>query len=102
MNKRIKLVSPTYEITEAQKRTSAAVMRDWRKGDIIRFSTVMKAMAGASGGGVYASSYTAHNLTQGTSVTKSQTQLSAYFGFGTDSAYDRYAVFTIQEKEDAN
>jgi len=98
MNKRITLVSPTYEITEVQKRTSAAVMKDWRVGDRIRFSTVMKAMASASGGGVYASMYTVENVTQGTSVSKSQTQLSAYFGFGSGSYRGNAAVFTIREE----
>ncbi|MCG7407720.1 hypothetical protein MH117_09815 [Paenibacillus sp. ACRRX] len=97
MSDKIALASPVYEIIDIKRRTKAETMRDWRQGDRIRFSTVMKAMAGASGGGVYASMYCAANLTQGTSVYKSQTQLSCFFGFGTDSYYDKYATFTIQE-----
>ncbi|MFF2886672.1 hypothetical protein [Paenibacillus sp. NPDC057967] len=97
---RIQLVSPTYKIVSVNRKTAAETLKEWRPGEHIRFSTVMKAMAGASGGGVYASAFTAENLTQGTVVTKSQTQLSGFFGFGGDSAYDRYATFTL--KEDAN
>ncbi|MFW5434322.1 hypothetical protein [Paenibacillus apiarius] len=97
MNNQIVLTSPVYEIVDVQKRTSAAIMKDWRQGEQIRFSTVMKAMSGASGSGVYASTFTAENLTQGTRVSKSQTQLSGYFGLGTDSYYDKYATFTIRE-----
>lgn len=97
MSERIALTSPVYEIVEVRRQTKAETMRDWRQGDRIRFSTVMKAMAGASGGGVYASMYSAKNLTQGTSVYKSQTQLSGFFGFDTDSYYDESATFTIRE-----
>ncbi|MCY9760395.1 hypothetical protein M5X06_12780 [Paenibacillus alvei] len=97
MNDRITLTSPVYEIVDIQRRTKADTMKDWRQGDRIRFSTVMKSVGGASGGGVYASMYGAENLTQGTSVFKSQTQLSGFFGLGTDSYYDKAATFTIQE-----
>lgn len=97
MNERITLTSPVYEIVDIQRRTKAETMKDWKKGDLIRFSTVMEAMSGASGGGVYASMFSAENLTQGTSVFKSQTQLSGFFGLGTESYHDKYATFTIRE-----
>jgi hypothetical protein len=91
---RIQLESPTYEIITVNRKTSAATMKDWQPGDRVRFSTVMKAMCGASGGGVYASDYTAENLTNGTSVTKSQTQLSAFFDLGNER---RPSTFSLRE-----
>ncbi|KAF6658892.1 hypothetical protein ACT3XG_14800 [Paenibacillus polymyxa] len=72
----IRLYSEVFVITAITRKTSAETFRDWRVGDRIRFSTVMKAMAGASGGGVYASMYRAENLTQETSTTKSQTNMN--------------------------
>ncbi|WP_337102359.1 hypothetical protein [Paenibacillus sp. YIM B09110] len=99
----IKLVSPTYEIVSINRKTAAATLKDWRIGDHIRFSTQMKSVGGASGGGVYASTYTALNLTQRSAVIKSQTQMSGFFGFGGDSMHDQWATFTIREvREDAD
>ncbi|WP_404303563.1 hypothetical protein [Paenibacillus sp. DP01] len=72
----IRLYSEVFVITAITRKTSAETFRDWRVGDRIRFSTVMKAMAGASGGGVYASMYWVDNLTQGTSTTRTQTNMN--------------------------
>ncbi|MBU9705893.1 hypothetical protein KSP24_03000 [Paenibacillus sp. AK121] len=72
----IRLYSEVFVITAINRKTSAETFRDWRVGDRIRFSTVMKATAGASGGGVYASMYLAENLTQGTSTTRTQTNMN--------------------------
>lgn len=76
----IKLHSAIYVITEVKRKTRAETFADWRVGDRVRFSTVMKAMAGASGGGVYASMYCAENLTQGTRAHRSQTNMNAVIG----------------------
>jgi hypothetical protein len=73
----IELFSEVYTVTEIKRKTRAEVFADWRVGDRVRFRTVMKAMAGASGGGVYASMYRADNLTQGTHAYKSQTNMNS-------------------------
>ncbi|MCG7383377.1 hypothetical protein [Paenibacillus sp. ACRRY] len=73
----IRLHSEVYVITGIKRKTRAETFADWLIGDRVRFSTVMKAMAGASGGGVYASWYSAENLTQGTVAQRSQTNMSS-------------------------
>lgn len=73
----IRLHSEVYVITEINRKTRAETFADWRVGDRVRFSTVMKAMAGASGGGVYASTFSAENLTQGTKTQRSQSNMSS-------------------------
>lgn len=88
----ITLTSDVYVVTEIKRKTRAKVFEDWRVGDRIRFSTQMKAVGGASGGGIYASMFTVTNLTQGTAVTKSQTEMSGMFG---DSGC-RFGVFVIE------
>lgn len=72
----IKLTSDKYKVTAIKKPTKAALFGAMKVGDEIQFTMYMKAMAGASGGGVYASVVTTHNLTQGTSAGgKSQTEV---------------------------
>ncbi len=72
----IKLTSDRYRITAIKKPTKAVLFGDMKVGDELQFSMNMKAMAGASGGGVYASVVTTYNLTQGTSAGgKSQTEV---------------------------
>lgn len=73
----IRLHSEVYVITAINRKTRAETFTDWRVGDRVRFSTVMKAMAGASGGGVYASTFYAENLTQGTRTSRSQTNMNS-------------------------
>ena len=88
----ITLYSDQYVITEVLRKTRAKVFEDWSVGDIIQFHTHMQAKGGASGGGVYASMFIARNLTQGTAVTKSQTEMSGMFG----ESGSRYGVFVIE------
>jgi len=76
----IRLYSEVYVVTGIKRKTRAETFADWRVGDRVRFSTVMKAMAGASGGGVYASMFTAENLTQGTCTQRSQSNMNAVVG----------------------
>lgn len=76
----VKLHSVVYVVAEIKRKTRAETFADWCVGDRVRFSTVMKAMAGASGGGVYASMYYAENLTQGTRACRSQSNMSAVVG----------------------
>lgn len=64
MNENIKLTSKTYEVVSRGK-SQAAVIKDMRPGDLIRFSTVLESQAGASGGGNFASRILVSNLTQG-------------------------------------
>lgn len=73
----IRLHSEVFVITAIKRKTRAETFADWRVGDRVRFSTVMKAMAGASGGGVYASIFYAENLTQGTRTSRSQTNMNS-------------------------
>lgn len=73
----IRLHSDVFVITAINRKTRAETFADWRVGDRIRFNTVMKAMAGASGGGVYASWFSAENLTQGTKAARSQSNMSS-------------------------
>lgn len=76
----IELHSVVYAVAEIKRKTRAETFADWRVGDRVRFSTVMKAMAGASGGGVSASMYYAENLTQGTRACRSQSNMNAVVG----------------------
>lgn len=89
----VTLTSPKFRVTEIKRKTRAVVFKDWKVGDIIRFSTAMSSVGGASGGGVYASYFEAENLTQGTAVSKSQTEMSGMFG--TSDGYG--GVFVIEE-----
>lgn len=76
----IVLTSKTYVITTINRKTRAEGFRDWRVGDFVRFHTEMESAGRASGGGVYASTFEAENVTQGTVITKSQTQMAGMFG----------------------
>jgi hypothetical protein len=71
----IELVSAIYCVSAINRKTQAAKFKDWRVGDHIRFETYMKGVGGASGGGVYASTFYATNITQGTTVAKSQNEM---------------------------
>ncbi|MFD1270643.1 hypothetical protein ACFQ3Y_24850 [Paenibacillus motobuensis] len=69
----IVLNSEVYVISEIKRKTRAKVFEDWRVGDRVQFSTEMRRNSSYST--VYASMFTAINLTQGTEITKSQTEL---------------------------
>ena len=71
----INLASPTFVVTNILRKTRAETFADWQVGDDVRFHTNMRAMAGASGGGVYASMFVAENVTRGTRVSKSQSNM---------------------------
>jgi hypothetical protein len=75
MNK-IKLTSVAYKIARIKKKTRARVFEDFREGDIIRFVMLIEHAGRASGGGCYASTVTVENVTQGTSVAKTQSELT--------------------------
>ncbi|MFK4304329.1 hypothetical protein ABH892_004469 [Paenibacillus sp. RC254] len=67
----ITLTSARYKITAVKRKTRAKTFADWRVGDEIQLSTDIEYK-----GGGYASYFRAENLTQGTSVRKSQSELS--------------------------
>ncbi|MFK4473722.1 hypothetical protein ABH897_003453 [Paenibacillus sp. RC73] len=72
----ITLTSARYKIAAIKRKTRAKTFADWRVGDEIQLSTGIEHKGGASGGGVYASYFKAENPTQGTSVSKSQSEMS--------------------------
>lgn len=68
------MTSSQLVIKEIKKKTKAKVFEHFEVGDVLRFSTRLRNTSGASRGN-YASDVTVRNLTRGTSVTKSQSEL---------------------------
>lgn len=70
------LKSNPLVVSKILKKTSAVFFKDLKVGDHIRLSVAVKA-SGSNGGSIYATYIKATNLTTGTSVHKSFTEISS-------------------------